>query len=332
MNLAGQLDRHRLTSQLLANNPLGDPADRDLFVYRPPGYNEKQRYPTVMILAGYGGTNHSLLNYEPFSPNLVERFDRQVAKGETQPALLVLPDAMNRYGGSQFLNSGASGSYQSYLADEVVDFVDANYSTLADAPARAVVGRSSGGFGALRLGMDRPDRFSVIGSHAGDSAFELSIRPALVETAIALDRAGGLFAFINAFLEKPQQHSFTAMMLVAYAAAYAPTPGETSTFALPFDPATGELDPAVWSQFLAQDPLVKLENDPGLLANASLVFLDAGDRDEHGLQFGARRMAERLQERGCHVLFEEFPGSHRGTGYRYERSLPLLVKACLNLK
>ena len=329
MQLAGQLDRHRFASQLLADNPLGDPAERDILVYRPPGYDVRKRYPVIMILAGFGSTNHSLLNFEPFAPNLVERFDHLVRTGQSQEALLVMPDAINRYGGSQFLDSSATGKYQSYLADEVLDYVDSTYRTMAEPIGRAVVGRSSGGFGALRLGMDRPDKFAVIGSHAGDSAFELSIRPALLETAIALSHAGGLLPFIELFLRQPQRHSFTAMMVIAYAAAYAPRPAQAPPgFALPFDLNTGELIPSVWNDFLAHDPLTRLQHDPQTLSRAAFVFLDAGDGDEHGLQFGARRMAALLRIRGCNVLHEEFSGGHRGTSYRYDHSLPLLVAAC----
>ena len=112
-----------------------------------------------------------------------------------RPAILVLPDCFNRWGGSQFIDSTGTGRYQTYLADEVFAFVDAEFQTIPKREARAAVGRSSGGFGALRLGMDRPDVVSVIGSHAGDAAFEVSMRPMLTSAAIAIDLAGGLQRF-----------------------------------------------------------------------------------------------------------------------------------------
>ena len=55
------------------------------------------------------------------------------------------------------------------------------------------------------------------------------------------------------------------------------------------------------------------------------VFLDAGDRDEHGLQIGARMVRDRLAARGVRVTHEEFPGGHRGTAWRYDVSIPLLL-------
>ena len=330
MHLAGRLDQHRLSSQVLRDNPLSDPHERDLYVYVPPDYEHTQaRLPVVMILAGYGGTNYTLLNYDLFAENVVQRVDRLMRTGQCSPALLVLPDANNRWGGSQFIDSSASGRYQTYLADEVFPFVDRTYRTRAERDARAIVGRSSGGFGALRMGIDRPDVCAVVGSHAGDSAFNLSIQPALVEAAIAYDRAGGVSSFARAFLAEPGRHSFMAMMILAYSAAYSPAPqAPFPHVTLPFDTATGELIPAVWQRFEAHDPLRLMQQQAEALRAVRLWFLDAGDRDEHGLQFGARRMAAQLRSSGATVQHEEFPGTHRGTGYRYEYSLPLLITAC----
>lgn len=330
MRLHGRLDRLNFDSRLLGDNPLGDPSRRDVYVYTPPGYeDDSRRYPSVMLLAGYGGTHHSLVAFDPFSPNVVERFDRLVAAGQCQPALLVLPDAIDRWGGSQFIDSTATGRYQQYLADEVVPFVDARYRTIPERSGRAIAGRSSGGFGALRMGLDRPEVFAAIGSHAGDCAFELSILPELREAAIAYDRAGGVAAFIEAFTRDPGRNSFTAMMIIAYAAAYAPEPdAPPPQAALPFDPRTGLLVPEVWGRWLAHDPLQRVLQDDSAFSGTSLLFIDAGNRDEHGLHFGGRLLVDALSGRNLPLRYEEFDGGHRGTGHRYDVSLPALVAAC----
>ena len=43
MKLAGRIDRHRIEQQLLRGNPLGDPHERELYVYVPPGYDDDAR-------------------------------------------------------------------------------------------------------------------------------------------------------------------------------------------------------------------------------------------------------------------------------------------------
>ena len=50
--------RHRLASRVLVGNPLGDPIERDLYVYVPPGYdpNASRRWPAVLALTLAGTT------------------------------------------------------------------------------------------------------------------------------------------------------------------------------------------------------------------------------------------------------------------------------------
>jgi enterochelin esterase family protein len=59
----------------------------------------------------------------------------------------------------------------------------------------------------------------------------------------------------------------------------------------------------------------------------TLVYLDAGTRDEHALDLGARILAARLAALGVTFRHEEFDDGHRGTSYRYDVSLPLLATA-----
>ncbi len=55
-SLAGRIDEHVITSAALTDNPLGDPADRPLWVYVPPGYDDgTRRLPSVYVIQGYTG-------------------------------------------------------------------------------------------------------------------------------------------------------------------------------------------------------------------------------------------------------------------------------------
>ncbi len=330
--LRGRIELPLLPSRLLRGNLLGDPDEREVLVYLPPSYDAQttRRYPVVVVLPPYGAGHRSLVNYKLWEPDLFERYEALLDRDEATEAILVAPDCMTRWGGSQFIDSPALGPYQSYLVDEVLPFVDGRYRTIPTRDGRAVVGRSSGGFGALRLALDRPEAFAAYGSHAGDAAFEVSLRPSLTSVAITLDRAGGVEAFVARFAQLGPQSGgdFEAIMTICCAAAYAPEPDAPLPHAaLPFDPRTATLKPEVWERWLAHDPLDRLAREPDALRSAALVFLDAGDRDEHGLHFAARLMAERLAARGAPLMHEEFPGGHRGTAHRYERSLPLLLGA-----
>lgn len=327
----GRIELPRFESRLLAGNLLGDPIEREVLVYLPPSYEQgTRRYPLLMILPPYAAGHRSLLNYKVWEPDLFERYERLLAAGKTDEAILVSPDCMTRWGGSQFVDSSVLGPYQRYLVEEVLPFVDGRYRTISAREARAVVGRSSGGFGALRLALDRPEAFCAYGSHAGDCAFEVSVRPSFTSVAITLDRAGGAAAFLEGVAERGPSSGgeFEAIMTLASAAAYAPAPEQPFPHVeLPFDVRTGMVIDAIWQRWLAHDPLVRLDRDPEALTDAALVFLDAGDRDEHGLHFGTRMLADRLRTRGVRLVHEEFPGGHRGTAYRYDLSIPLLLEA-----
>jgi len=329
--MRGRLDVTLLDSRVLRDNPLGDPSERELLVYVPPGYDDEpeRRYPVVMVLPGFGSNHRSLVAYDVWKPNLVQRFERLLASGVCAPALLVMPDAITRWGGSQFVDSAATGRYQTYLADEIFPEVDRRYRTIPSREGRAVIGRSSGGFGALRLGMDRPDVVSAIASHAGDAAFEVSLRPMFTSAAIAYDRAGGVEAFSRRILDEgPSGRDYDPLFFLAAAAAYAPEPDSPPPHAaLPFDARTAELLPDVWRRWLAHDPVRRIDASASALRDMRLVFLDSGDADEHGLQFAARQLADAMRAVGVDVVHEEFPGTHRGTGSRFDESLPRLVAA-----
>src|SRR3984885_5034967 len=156
--LAGRIDEHVITSELLRGNPLDDPYERPLWVYVPPGYDEDpaQRYATVYVIQGYTGHLAMWRNRSPYRQPFPETADAVFASGQAPGAIVVFVDAWTRYGGSQFVDSPGTGQYHSYLCDEVVPWVDAHYRTQPEAAHRAITGKSSGGFGAMITPILRP--------------------------------------------------------------------------------------------------------------------------------------------------------------------------------
>src|SRR5438105_14624111 len=122
--------RHRVTSRVLAGNPLGDPTERDLLVYLPPNYDPTRRYPTLLAIVGFTGSGGSLFNTDPLVEPLDHRIDRLIAAGAMRPVIVAAPDCFTRVGGNQYINSAGTGRYEDFLVDEVIPFVDATYATL----------------------------------------------------------------------------------------------------------------------------------------------------------------------------------------------------------
>ncbi|MDB4964642.1 MAG: putative esterase [Myxococcales bacterium] len=324
-------------SSLLAGNPLGDPTERELIVLMPPSYDATaRRYPVVLLLPGYGGTGWQLaFNRSAWQIPFPRRIGDAMRAGRVREAILVLPDCFTRYGGSQYVDSPAIGPYQSYLCDELLPFVDRTFRTIPRREARAVIGKSSGGYGAMVMGMLRPDVVSAVGSHAGDGALEISYLRDLSTTVLTLEKRGGLEAFLRWFEEQPQkgQSSFDVMSHLCCAAAWSPKPHGPYSFGHGFDFPLNLLTAAVrddvWARWLAHDPVRMLDapHHRAALSQMSAIYLDAGIADEHNLQLATRQLASRLAHHSLPYTHEEFEGGHYNTQHRYERSLSVLTAA-----
>lgn len=319
----------RVESAALKGNALGDPTTREVPVYVPPGYADDvtRRYPVLYCLAGFTGRGRSFLNVEPFLPTLPQRLDAMIADGRAREAIVVMPDCMTRLGGSQYVNSPATGRYEDHVVGELVPWIDARFRTIPERDARAVLGKSSGGFGSLWLGMRHPDVFGALASHSGDAYFEYCYFPDFGKTIDLLRKAGGLEAWFRAFEAAPKKTGdhFHALNIVAMAACYSPDPTQPLGIALPFDLETGELEEDVWERWLAFDPTRACRRYADALRSMKLLFVDCGTQDEFKLHHGARILGRRLTELGVAHEREEFEDTHMQITYRYEVSIPKLT-------
>src|SRR3984893_4255742 len=204
--LVGQLEEHVITSELLRDNPLGDPHERPLWVYLPPGYDDDPdgRYPAVYVIQGYTGHLTMWRNRAAYRQPFTETEDAVFGHVEAPPTVVVYVDAWTAYGGSQFVDSPGTGRYHSYLCDEIVPWVDAHYRTMVGAAHRGIQGKSSGGFGAMITPMLRPDLFGGLATHAGDGMYECSYIPEFPKAVRSLRSYGGdILAWWDDFQTRP---------------------------------------------------------------------------------------------------------------------------------
>jgi S-formylglutathione hydrolase FrmB len=332
--IAGALDRLVVESELLAGNPLGDPARRPLYVYRPPGVERDASagVPAVYVIQGYTGQLDMWLNRSPFEPTIVERLDAMFAAGDCPDAIVVFVDAWTRYGGSQFLNSAGNGRYMDYLCDEVVAFVDERYPTLAGRDHRGLTGKSSGGYGAMVVPMLRPDVFGALASHAGDALFECAYIPEFPAVVRTLrDNFDGSYDTFLAAVEEADRFDMGRFMTpfehYGYALSYSPDPDRPGKPLLPFDLATGRLVDDVWARWLELDPVRMAPGHGDALRSMRRIYLDAGKSDEWYLDLGAQAFARELEKLGVEHTLELFEGKHGGLAYRYPGAIRELVLA-----
>ncbi|MEV5961743.1 alpha/beta hydrolase-fold protein [Kribbella sp. NPDC051952] len=328
--LAGRFEEHTYESDLLRGNPLGDPHERPVLVYVPPGYDDSdQRYPTIYVTMGYTGHIGMWFNRVPFRQPFPELLDAMFAAGDVPPAVVVFVDSWTRYGGSQCLDSPGTGQYHSYLCEEIVPWVDATYRTIADRDHRAVTGKSSGGYTAMVTPLLRPDVFGALATHAGDAAFNVCYRGEFAERARTLrDKYDGsyekFFEYIAGKAGRTTNEDLHLMEMYGYSSAYSAEPD--GTVLLPFDDR-GEVIPEIWDRWLAWDPVEMVRKPQYAEAVRSLraVWIDAGKQDEYFLDFGATAFHRAAQQAGLpddRTHFELFEGTHGGIEYRY----PLAVR------
>ncbi len=316
----------RHESAILKNNPPGDKHVRDLIVYLPPGYeNSDAQFPVVYCLTGFTGRGKMLLNDNAFSPNLAERMDKLIADKKIEPMIAVMPDCFTRYGGSQYINSSATGNYEDYLTREIVPFIDANFRTITDKNSRAVMGKSSGGYGAMIMAMRHADIFGLACSTAGDCYFELCYQPDFVKAFRAIKGEPKVLIekFWNEELRKGKQ-DFEGLNIIGMSACYSPNPTSKLGFDLPFDLETGEIRADIWVKWLEHDPVRLAEKYAENLKSLKLFYIDAGKKDEFALDLGARILSKKLKELNVPHIHEEFDDGHFNISYRYNRSLELI--------
>ncbi len=321
----------RFVSRALEGNLPGDPHVRNLYLYLPPGYDRgSDRYPVAWCLSGFTGRGRMLLNDNPWSPGIADRMDALLADGRAKPIILALPDCFTHVGGSQYVNSPALGRYEDHVIEELVPFVDSRLRTLPAPEHRGVIGKSSGGYGALVLGMRHPEMFGALVSHSGDLLFEYCYKRDFGPALRAIRTGGGVAAWLQKFRSSPRKRheDIMALNIIAMAAAYSPNVGAPPAFCdFPFDLETGAIDENVWKRWLAWDPLYLVDRHAAGLKKLRLLYLDCGREDELYLELGARCFVRRLRELGIAHEYDEFEDGHMNVSYRMDVSLPKLSHA-----
>ena len=203
--------------------------------------------------------------------------------------------------------------------------MDARYRTL-DAPAhRGIMGKSSGGYGAMVTPMLRPDLFGGLATHAGDALFDHCYRREFAQCARALreEYDGSFERFWEDFRSRPALTRESDKWLVnTYCMAACYSEGE-----LPFDLETAELRPDVFARWLEWDPVRMVAGHAEALRGLKAVYIDSGGADDYYLDLGALAFRRALAAIGVtDVFFELFPAAHAGIEYRYPLALRYLAE------
>ena len=299
----------RIPGPSLVDNLLGDPSERDLFVYLPPGYEDgERRYPVAYLLHAAGSSAARLAWPETdtprWSPPLEDVLDPVFGRMGVAPMIVVVPDGDTSVGCSQWVDSPVTGRFERYVVADVVGHVDREFRTVASPASRGVFGFSSGGLGAWNIASRHPDVFGALAMLSGDSFLDVTHKPLLWKylDSIWPDPPNG-----------PVEGNFLSAMVYDYAAAYSPNVDRPPFFVdLPVDFPSGELIEEVWDRWLAFDPVVNWRERVGNLRRLRGILLDVGVNDDYDLHWGHRLLSHHLIGAGVAHEATENAGNHGG--------------------
>jgi len=297
--LAGIVQRPNVFGAALDGNLLGESNSPEVTIYLPPSYTRDtaRRYPVVYFLHGYGLTDQGYMG--PGGPfELLEAADRAFVSGIAEDMIIVAPNGYNRFGGSMYSASITTGDWESYIADDLVAYVDENYRTIPARESRGLSGHSMGGYGTLRIGMKRPDVYSVLYQMAACC---------LMNGQGGGGRGGGATAEQAGEAEAGRGRGRGRNTSGAQSAAWAPNPFNPPDYSDPLM-VDGEVQPEVAALFHANSPLVMV---PQYVTNLKKYTAIAGDvgRDD-SLSSTNIQLAEVLAVLGVDYDFEIFDGDH----------------------
>ena len=303
---AAQLEVLEVRSVKLKNNPLGDPTARRVAVIVPDAVKRDVPLPLVIYLPGWGGSSEDVIAQG--GGWLAHAVDKMAGAGLA--LRLAVVDGRSRYGGSQFLNSGATGDYADYVAEEIAPAVEAKYPVAKDAAfPRIIAGHSSGGYGALMLAMSHHAKFSAVVALSPDSDFEVTHKPIVSQPSVRAITPAEIEGVMTGGGKSRLPGDGLAHMVMGLCANYAPVAGKPGRFEWLYD-ARGNFRAEAWQRWLDLDPLHVVRKRADAFAPAQRVYLDGAEHDEFGANIGARKIHEVLRERKSPVTFYESPGHH----------------------
>lgn len=138
---------------------------RGVNIVLPPDYDEAKKYPVMYLLHGIFGDEHSLINDN--SNRIIEISGNLAAEGKAKEMIIVLPNMFAASDKNDKPGFSAEGlaPYDNFINDlvnDLIPFMEENYSVLTGRENQAIAGFSMGGREALYIGLTRPDLFGYI--------------------------------------------------------------------------------------------------------------------------------------------------------------------------
>ena len=268
---ANAVEHIKVHGKALEGNLEGDSADRDVAIYLPPSYStdRSRRYPVVYLLHGYGGRDDT---FNGRLATLPDSADKLTAAGTAKEMIVVMPNAFTLHKGSMYSNSVTTGDWETYVARDLVAYVDSHYRTIPNRMSRGLGGHSMGGYGAVRIGMKRPDVFSTLYLMSSCCLnASLTFDPGRMAPAEAIKTR-------EAAEEAGRGRGFGPSVNLAEGAAWSPNPNNPPLY-LDLPVKDGVPQPDVIAKWAANAPLAMLSQYVSNLKMYHAITIEIGTKD-----------------------------------------------------
>ncbi len=141
------------------------PYTHEVYIYLPPDYDKDKRYPAIYFQDGPDYIRFALAPYSIKRLILENKIEPCIAVFVTPPNLhqAKMPNRATEY--------GMNDDYVKFFCDELVCFIDKNYSTIQASDKRLVVGDSYAGLISTYISFVRNDLFINAYSQSGYYSF-----------------------------------------------------------------------------------------------------------------------------------------------------------------
>jgi S-formylglutathione hydrolase len=297
---AGAVEHIKVHGVSLEGNLEGDSPDPEVTIYLPPSYaaERARRYPVLYLMHGYGGTDGT---WTGRLARLPESADKLAAGSGFHEMIVVMPNAYSLHKGSMYSNSVTSGDWEGYIAHDLVAYMDSHYRTIPDRLSRGLAGHSMGGYGAIRIGMKRPDVFASLYVMSG-----CCLTAALNPRAEAMTAAEQIRTREDA-QKAAQTPGFGSSVTLAEAAAWSPNPGNPPLF-LDLPMKDGKVRPEIVAKWAANAPLAMIDQYVRNLKQYKAIAIEVGTKDN--LRASNKLLEETMTRFGIAHAYEEYDGDH----------------------
>ena len=273
--------------------------DKTYYVGLPTGYNQADtitKYPVIIFLHGASVTATDMVNtLEP----IVDNFFAQLIFDKLFKVIFIIPDgSCAPYKGSFYTNSTLYGNYEDYISKDLVAEIASKYHTSNHREKWSIMGHSMGGFGAMKIALQYPEKFIGVSSLSGplNITYFQEILPLL------LAEHGSTPPYDLTYSGSITQ------LVYSMAGAFSPNPGATPPVMLPVN-SDGTIDQSVLSMWENYNPINLIKEWKGNPAMA--IFTYCGDLDEFKLATPNQMFSDTLSKYNLpHTYIEDPNGDH----------------------